>query len=135
MAKIAKAAAKAEMAQYGLLEFISTNLSKFKASDYGAVQRAVKLAEIIDRGILEANQKRVEVFTKYGIKQGESAEGHPKLAELVEELNVINNEESSVSIKDLQIFTVEEFEQDAMGKDGISYQDAGVLGKWLVKEG
>lgn len=128
-------ATKPEMAQYGLLEFLSAKLGNFKASDYGAVQRAVKLAEIIDRALPEANEKRIEVFGKHGIGQGESVTAeHPKFQELTADLNAIANEDSPVSIKELQIFTVEEFERDAIREGGLDYRDAGVLGKWLVKE-
>lgn len=126
---------KTEMAQYALLEFISSKMGKFKASDYAGVQRAVKLTEIIDRALPEANEKRIEVFGKHGIKQGDSVTPeHAKFAELTADLDAIANEESSVSIKELQIFTVEEFERDAIVEGGLGYSEAGVLGKWLVKE-
>lgn len=132
---MAKKRSNPEMAKNGLLEFISAKIGRFKASDYGGVQRAVKLTEIIDRALPEVNLKRVEVFTKYGIKPGESAAAdHPKFAELTAELDVIANEDSPVSIKDLQIFTVAEFEKDAIIEGGLGYNDAGVLGKWLVKD-
>lgn len=127
--------ASPEAAQFGLLDFLSGNLKNFKASDYGAVQRAVKLAEIIERGLTEGAEKRMAVFTKHGIKPGETITPEDERFPAVKaDLDEVANEYSSVSINETRIFTVEEFERDAIRDGGLDYSAAGILGKWLVKQ-
>lgn len=136
MAKTTKAAVKAKVVNFGDLFYIQSAMGQFKASDYAGVQRAVQLKEILDSGTAEYNIKLAALLNKFGFEQGDEVPAdHPKRPEIQIEVNKLLNEDSSVLIRQLQIFTVEEFTKDAVVDGKLSYQDAGVLGKWLVKEG
>lgn len=132
---MAKTEKKQEFAKFGLLEFIRMNIGKFKVSNYEGVLRAGKLNEALEAGLNEFNAKKIEVLGKFGIKPGDEVKNdHPNFKEIVNALNELANQESTISADKLQVFTADEFTADAIREGDLSYDEAGVLGKWLVKQ-